>query len=48
MDPDVDVNVNLESHPRAKDKKVPRSDEVIGVDRADELGCLCVPSGDGV
>ncbi len=27
---------------------VPRSDEVITIDRADELGCLGVPPGDSV
>jgi hypothetical protein len=41
MDPDV--NGNLGSHPGAIEWRIPRSNEMIGIDRADELGCLCVP-----
>lgn len=43
-----DVNGNSGSHLGATEWRVPRSNEVIGIDRADELGCLRVPSGDGV
>ena len=46
MDPDV--NASLECHPRAKEEKVPRSNQVIAIDRANELGCLGVPPSEGV
>ncbi len=39
---------NLGSHPEATEWRIPRSNEMIGIDRADELGCLCVPSCNGV
>jgi len=44
----TDENGNSGSHPEATEYRVPRSNEVIGIDGADEFGCLCVPSGDGV
>ena len=33
---------------KQQNRGAPRCNEVIGVDRADEFGCVCVPQGDGV
>ena len=42
------VSGNSETNRERRNRGVPRSNEVVGVDRADELGCLCVPFGNDV